>query len=120
MATQSMDSESFKEELASSNTDAEVKDVKDILTPTGSGAQENVPTEIGNGTLPTSNVIGDLNPDVSDSDSIVDDNTSLQSSTGNSSRLRKFVTSAKERFDNLEPGWAQRKTSPSEEASGKQ
>jgi len=119
MATNVLESEllneelEFNNELGPSNSDAEVTDDPVTLTSTHSGAQENVPTENGNGTLPSSNGTRDLNPEVSDSDSSAGVNTSLS----NSSRLRKFVSSAKERFDNLEPGWAQRKTLPTEETS---
>lgn len=82
----------------------------------GSGVVEDVPTDNGNGTTPTilpSGASDDLNPDVQDSNSKVTDvNSHVGGVTDvtSTSRLRKFVTSAKERFDNIEPGWAQRKT----------
>lgn len=110
MATQGLESESFNEEPTLPNIESEVTDVNDTVTPASlNGAQENVPAENGNGTIPSSSVSGYQNPDVTDSNP--EGNPTHQSSTNNSSRLRKFVTSAKERFDNLEPGWAQRKTS---------
>lgn len=111
MAAKSLESESFNEELAPSNFDTEASDVNNdiVMTTSISGAQENVPTENGNGTIPSRRDTGELNPDVTDSN--LNGNSTHQSSTHNSSRLRKFVTSAKERFDSIEPGWAQRKTS---------
>lgn len=83
----------------------------------GDGGVEDVPTENGNGTIPTSQLSGaevDLNPEEQDSDFGSDDNsreTEDTSEASSTNRLRKFVSSAKERFDNIEPGWAQRKTS---------
>ena len=83
----------------------------------GDGGVGDVPAENGNGTMPTSQLSGadvDLNPELQDSD-VGSDVNSLETEDAteatSTSRLRKFVTSAKERFDNIEPGWAQRKTS---------
>lgn len=82
----------------------------------GSGGVEDGPADNGNGTTATPQLSGaviDSNPEVQDSDVVSDVNSQLTEDatvTSSTSRLRKFVSSAKERFDNIEPGWAQRKT----------
>ena len=83
----------------------------------GVGGVGDVPASDGKETPPNSQLSGagiDSNHDEHDSD-VGSDNNSQEvvdaTETSSTSRLRKFVSSAKERFDNLEPGWAQRKTS---------
>lgn len=83
--------------------------------------QEDIP--VGNGVVNTdSNDFGphsnlqedtievspDLNPESNSTSLVNADATS--DVNGSSKGLRKFLSSAKERFDSLEPGWAQRKT----------
>ena len=87
----------------------------------GDGAVEDVPAENGNGNNATAQLSGashvasnDSNLEVQDSDVGPDGNSQGAedaSEASSTSRLRNFVSSAKERFDNIEPGWAQRKTS---------
>lgn len=83
----------------------------------GDGGVGDVPAENGNGTSTTPQLSGadvDLNPELQDSDVGSDGNSHVTedaTEASSTSRLRKFVSSAKERFDNIEPGWAQRKTS---------
>ena len=109
--------EENKELSAVSADDNDIVSQQLSATLSGDGGVEDVPTENGNGTTPTLQLKGadvDSNHELQDSDvgpdvnSQGDEDATEATST---SRLRKFVSSAKERFDNIEPGWAQRKTS---------
>lgn len=81
-----------------------------VALDTTSGAQEDIPN-----TKPLANTPStELTQLTGNSDSLVpesnpSENTSSQLSR-NGNGLRKFLSSAKERFDNVEPGWAQRRT----------
>jgi len=86
---------------------------------------EDVRADNGKGTPTSSQLSGVsevLNPEEQDSNPGSPDSYPLTNGVTEAtttSRLRKFVSSAKERFDNVEPGWAQRKTTSTEDASGK-
>lgn len=114
--------------VVESNSEEEVQpstataDDNDIVNPestnlSGDGGVGDVPAENGNGTTSTSQLSGadvDSNLELQDSDVGSDVNSQEAedaTEASSTSRLRKFVSSAKERFDNIEPGWAQRKTS---------
>ena len=72
-----------------------------------SGAQEDIPHTNTLANTPSTELAGNSN--ASRPDSNPSENTSSQL-TRNGNGLRKFLSSAKERFDNVEPGWAQRRT----------
>ena len=78
-----------------------------VALDTTSGAEEDIPNTKPLANTPSTELAGNSN--ASRPDSNPSENTSSQL-TRNGNGLRKFLSSAKERFDNVEPGWAQRRT----------
>jgi hypothetical protein len=92
-----------REELA----DDVSHDVKALDTPSGDKEDILASNSIANTAI--EELVEDSDVFVQDSNPEYPNNSSQLSRNGRG--LRKFLSSAKERFDNIEPGWAQRKTS---------